>query len=213
LDPNYSAAYVGLGRVNRYSVLQGWAQDPNETLELAESLARKAIALDDLSSAAHALLGQVLLQFGDHDAALNEMRRAIALNASDPEAYGGLVQVLVLRGDVQEAIKAGEVLMEFQPELTAPDAFHIAAAYILSDHGSEAISVLQQSLNRNRDEPNTNIALAAAYSLMGRQANAEEQAKFVRQHFPWFSREEFGALLKRPRQREKLRQLLRDAGL
>jgi adenylate cyclase len=213
LDPSYPPAYVGLGRVDRYSVIQGWTQNPTETLERAEGRARKAIALDDLSPGAHALLGQILLQFGDHDGALHEMQRAIAVNPSDPEPYGGLVQVLLSRGDIQEAIKAGETLIEFQADLNPPDAFHLATAYVLVDRSAEAIRLLQQSFSRNREEPNTNIALAAAYSLAGRRADADQQAQFIRQRFPWFSRQEFGALLQRPGQREKLRLLLRDAGL
>jgi len=202
-----------LGRVDPYSVIQGWVPNPSETLERAEGRARKAITLDELSPGAHALLGQILLQFRDHDGALHEMQRAIALNPSDSEAFGGLVQVLLTRGDIQDAIKAGEVLIEFQPDLNPPDAFHLATAYVLGDRSAEAIRVLQQSLAHNREEPNTNIALAAAYSLAGRHDDAESQAKFVRQHFPWFSRDNFGALLQRPEQREKLRRLLGEAGL
>ena len=63
IDPTYAPAYVGLGRVNRFAAVTGWAQEPIETLERAASLARKAIELDDLNAGAHALLGQVLVQF------------------------------------------------------------------------------------------------------------------------------------------------------
>jgi adenylate cyclase len=52
LDPNYAPAYVGLGYVNYSAVNEGWTEDPNER---AESLALKAVGLDDLSPAAHAL--------------------------------------------------------------------------------------------------------------------------------------------------------------
>ena len=43
---------------------QGWTQDPGGALERAEKLAQKAIALDDLSSNAHALLGDVAEALG-----------------------------------------------------------------------------------------------------------------------------------------------------
>src|SRR5262245_18550723 len=45
--------------------------------------------------------------------------------------------------------------------------FHLATACVQGGCSAEAIRVLQRSLARNREEPNTNIALATAYSLAG----------------------------------------------
>ena len=213
LDPNYAPAYVGLGLVNLRAVAQGWTQDPSETLERAESLARKAIGLDDLSPGAHALLGDALVQFGDYDRALDELKRAIDLNASDAESYSGLTGVLLWRGDIQGAIAAGELLAQFQPDISAGSAFILATAYVLADRGADAVRVLEQSLDRNRAVLDTNAMLAAAYAEVGRQEEAERQADVVRQRFPGFSREAFGSLMRDPSQREKLRLALKRAGL
>jgi adenylate cyclase len=213
LDPTYAPAYVGLGRVDRYSVIQGWDSKPTEALKRAEALARKAIALDNRSPGAHALLGQVLVQFGDYDRALDELRRAIDLNGSDVEAYSGLVAVLLWRGDVKDAVAAGEIMHQFQPELPPSDAFILATAYVLTDRGSDAVRLLQQSLDGNPMEPNTNIMLAAAYAETGRQTEAERQSAIVRQRYPWFSVDEFGSLLRDKQLQEKLQINLKQAGL
>jgi adenylate cyclase len=213
LDPNYAPAYVGLGRADVAAVNQGWTQDPSETLERAESLARKAIGLDDLSPGAHVLLGNALVQFGDYDRALAELKRAIDLNASDAESYSGLTGVLLWRGDIQGAIVAGELLAQFQPDISAGSAFNLATAYVLADRGADAVRVLEQSLDRNRAVLDTNAVLAAAYAEVGRQEEAERQADVVRQRFPGFSREAFGSLMRDPNQREKLRLALKKAGL
>ena len=153
LDPNYAPAYVGLGYVNRSAVTEGWTEDPSETLERAESLARKAVGLDDLSPAAHALLGKVLVHFGDYDRALDELKRAIDLNGSDAEGYSGLLSVLLWRGDISGAIAAGETLAQFEPELSVSDGFYLATAYVLADRGADAIRILEPSLDRNRTNP------------------------------------------------------------
>jgi tetratricopeptide (TPR) repeat protein len=213
IDPTYAPAYVGLGRVNRFAAIQGWTQEPTDALERAASLARKAIELDDLNAGAHALLGQVLVQFGEYDRALDILKRAIELNGSDVEAYRGLAAVLLWRGDTQGSIAAGEVLRRFQPDLSAPDAFHLAMAYVLADRGADAIRILQQSLDRNSTEPHTNIMLAVAYAEAGNQPEAERQSEHVREQFPWFSREDFGSLLRDLSQREKLSTMLKKAGL
>jgi adenylate cyclase len=212
LDPNYAPAYVGFGYVNYSAVTEGWTAEPSETLERAESLARKAVGLDDLSPAGHALLGKVLVHFGDYDAALDELKRAIDLNGSDAEGYSGLLSVLLWRGDISGAIAAGETLAQFEPELSVSDCFYLATAYVLADRGADAIRILEPSLDRNRANPETSIMLAAAYAEAGRGEEATRQADLVRQRFPG-KRDQFGALLRDPSQREKLGQALKKAGL
>jgi adenylate cyclase len=212
LDPNYAPAYIGLGYVNDSAVTQGWTEQPSETLERAESLARKAVGLDDLSPAAHALLGKVLVHFGDYDAALDELKRAIDLNGSDAEGYSGLLSVLLWRGDTSGAITAGETLAQFEPELSVSDGFYLATAYVLADRSADAIRLLEPSVTRNRTNPEISIMLAAAYAEAGREADAARQADIIRQRFPR-KRDQFGALLRDPSQREKLAQALKKAGL
>jgi adenylate cyclase len=213
IDLTYAPAYVGLGRVNRFAAVSGWTQEPIETLKRAASLARKAIELDDLNAGAHALLGQVLVQFGEYDGALDALKRAIDINASDPEVYRGLAAVLLWRGDTQGAIAAGEVLGRFQPNLSPPDVFHLAMAYVLADRGADAIRILRQSLDRNSADPQTNILLAAAYAEAGNQSEAKRQSESIRKRFPLFSRESFGSLLREVSQRERLSAMLEKAGL
>jgi adenylate cyclase len=213
LDPNYAPADVGLGRVNLRAVESGWTPDPSEALERAENLAQKAIELDDLNPGAHALLGQALVQFGDYDRALDELKRAIELNGSDAEAYAGLVTVLLYRGDIAGAIAAGELLAQFQPDIVKRNAPNLAVAYLLADRGSDAVHILEQLLDRNRTDLFANVMLAAAYAEVGRQQEADRQAELVRQRFPGLSTKELGSLLRDPSQREKLRLALKKAGL
>jgi adenylate cyclase len=213
LDPQYAPAYVGLGRVNQRAATQGWTANPSEALQRAESLARKAIELDELSPGAHALLGTVYVHFGDYDRGLGELRRAIDLNGSDAESYSSLVGVLLWSGNIEGAISAGELLTRFQPDLTATESFHLATALVLSKRSTDAIRLLEGALDRGRANLYTKVMLAAAYADLGRQEEARRLADDVRERFPGFSHEEFGSLLRNPSHREKLAFLLQKAGL
>lgn len=213
LDPSYAPAYVGLGRVNFLAAAQGWAADGLEGLERADSFARKAVALDDASPGAHALLGHVALYFGDYDRALVELMRAIELNGSDADGYSSLLSVLLWRGDLAGAIAAGEILTQFQPNLSALEAFHLATAYVLADRSSDAIRVLEGARDRNRSNRYAQAMLAAAYAEAGRQDDAARQAEIARRLFPGFSRDEFGALLRNPEHRARLASALEKSGL
>ena len=213
LAPDYAPAYVGLGRVERYAAIQGWSPDPRSSFETTISFARKAISLDDSLSQAYALLGLGLVQFARYDEALDALKQAIDLNPSDNEAYSGLLAIQLYRGDVDDALNTGETLKRFQPELTVPDTFHLAVAYLLANRPEDAFKLLKQSLIRNPLEPYTNITLAATLALMNRQKEAEQQAQIILERYPWFQREEYASLLRDQKQREKLQAALRQAGL
>ena len=213
LDPNYAPAYVGLGLVNLLASNAGWTEDPVEARERAEKLAQKAIALDDLNSSAHALLGAVAVHFGDYDRALDELKRAIDLNGSDAQSYGGLVTVLLYTGDPAGAIAAGETLTQFQPELPDATALHLGMAYVLADRGADAIRILEPVVRHNPRDLYASVMLAVAYAAVGRHQQAYELAKAVRQRFPTFSRDGFGSILRDPGLRAKLDHALESAGL
>jgi DNA-binding winged helix-turn-helix (wHTH) protein/Tfp pilus assembly protein PilF len=86
LDANYAPAYVGLA--DCYNLLREYTLMPaNEAYPRALAAARRAVALDDRSSEAHATLAFALF-YGMWDAAgaEREFRRAIELNPSDAVA-------------------------------------------------------------------------------------------------------------------------------
>jgi tetratricopeptide (TPR) repeat protein len=213
MDPSYAPGYIGLGRVNLNSVTQGWTQFPGEALERARSLAQRAIELDNSNAAAHALLGNVAVHFADYDRALDELKRAIDLNGSDAESYSVLVPVLLYRGDIAGAIAAGELVERFQPDAPVSTEFNLGLAYVLGDRAADAVRVLERSIEQNPAHMYSNVMLAAAYALAGRQQEAEHQADRVRQHFPTFPRETFGSALRDFDLRTKLDQALKKAGL
>ena len=185
LDPSYAPAYVGLGRVNLSSVVQGWTPDPSAALNRAEDLARTAITLDDQNPGAHTLLGQTVVYFGDYDRALAEHKRALSLNPNEPHAHNGLLDVLLWTGDIPGAISAGEFLSRIQSNLNGGQAVTLAIAYVLSDRSGEAIRILEAAIDENRIVRPTNAILAAAYIQAGRKEEATRKAEMVRSRFPF----------------------------
>jgi adenylate cyclase len=213
LDPGYAPAYIGLGRVELNGVMQGWTADPQGALQRVESLGQKAIDIDPASAGAHALLGSAYVRFGDYDRALDEMRRAVKLNNSDPNAYAGLAGALLWSGDVDASVKAFETARKLGLDFNANDAFLLGVAYLLADRSADAIRTLERSLDRNKTDPFTNAILAAAYAEAGRQADAARQAQAVRAIDPRFDSADFGSLLRKPELRTKLAAALNKAGL
>ncbi|MGH6727839.1 MAG: adenylate/guanylate cyclase domain-containing protein [Pseudolabrys sp.] len=213
LDPAYAPSYIGLGRVELNGVMQGWTADPDGALQRAENLGQKAISIDATSAGAHALLGAVYLRYADYDRALDEMRRAVELNNSDPEAYAGLATALLWSGDVDASVKDFEIASKLGLNFTVNESFILGIAYLLAGRNADAIRTVERSLERNKTDPYTNAVLAAAYALAGRQDDAARQAATVRQIDPRFDTADFGTLLRNPELRAKLVGAMEKAGL
>ncbi len=178
-------------------------------MQRAEDLGRKAIAIDSTNGGAHALLGSTYIRYADYDRALDEMRRAVELNNSDPDAYAGLATALLWAGDVDASVKAFETAGRLGLNLTVNKSFILGIAYLLSDRSSDAI----RTLEGNKTDVYSNAILAAAYAEAGRQADAARQAETVRGLNAHFDSADFGSLLRRPELRAKLASALAKAGL
>lgn len=213
IDPNYVSAIVGLGLVDLNAVRYGWTADPVEALQRAERLGRKAIAIDESSAGAHALLGRVYIRRGDLDRALDEMKRALALNPSDPDSYAGLGNTLLLLGDVDGAIKAIGTAVEYQPDISPTNYYRLGMAYILAGRNTDAIRTLERALVRNENNVFIHAMLAAAYAEAEREEEAARRAQTVRELSPVFASADIGSLFRNPEHRERIVSALRKAGL
>ena len=91
LDPNFAAAYAVLSLTYSQEWLMGWSQDP-QSLENALEIAQRAIALEESLPLGHAMLGEVYLMKKEHEKAIDEQKKAIALRPplqrSDLEGRG-----------------------------------------------------------------------------------------------------------------------------
>jgi adenylate cyclase len=213
IDPGYAVAYVGLGESYLQSVLQGWTDQPVETLKKAQDLATTAISADGSSAGAHVLLGSVYLQFRQYDRAIDELNRALDLNPSDAETYDWLGHALLFTGALQRAIEASETALRFDPNLDVHDLEDLGTAYFLVGRTADAVRFLEQTAARNPEHLFAHVILAAAYSESGRPEDARRAAAAVRKLDPFFDPSSFGSLFRNPDHRAKLVSALRKAGL
>lgn len=82
LDPQFSTAWAKLAEVGIWEVINGWTDDPEQTVARATAEARRAVDLDPRDAEAHAELSFALMTAGDGTGAVEHSRRGLDVNPS-----------------------------------------------------------------------------------------------------------------------------------
>jgi adenylate cyclase len=175
LDPEYAAAYVGLGLTYFNEWTWQWSQDP-QPLEQAFELAQRAIVLNDSLPMAHILMGKIYLWEKQHEQAIAELKRAIALDPNDADAYVHLANILNFAGRSEEAIGLVKKAMRLNPLYSVRYLWSLGHAYLMTRQYEKAISAVKRALKQNPDLLPPHILLAIIYSELGREEEAWDEA-------------------------------------
>jgi len=168
LDPNFAPASAYGTYVHYSSVIMGWSEDPEQSLEAGMTLAKKALALDDKDPVAYFAAGRIHMMQGQHDDSIAALETAIELNPSFAQAYHGLGMALTLAGRLEEAKAAlgqSERLSPRDPILWASTVVH-ALACILSRDDEEALRWARKTIQNPRSSgywPHAALAAALAH--------------------------------------------------
>jgi adenylate cyclase len=211
-NPNLLSAHFLLA--TSYLIQWGFqlSADP-QTLAQALAATQRGLALNDSSPWGHGLLGTVYLLQKQYEPALAEMERVIALAPNDAGGYAGLAEMLSRVGRSEEAL--GMVEQALRRNLSGDAYRSIGIAYYLAGRPEEAIAPLKQYRARYPNFLNAHLTLAAAYSELGREAEARAEGAEVLRLNPNFSLEVYKqrAPINDPAMLERQLAALRKAGL
>jgi TolB-like protein/Tfp pilus assembly protein PilF len=192
LDPEYPEAYSMLGWTHYMDVWFKSSRSPRESIRQAFELAQKSIALDDSCQSAHRLLSQLYLIKRQHEKAIEEGEKAIALDPNSADGYamfGG--QVLVFSGKPEEGVLSVEKAIRLNP--IAPSYyFHmLGMAYRETGRYEESITACKKAIKRQPSNLFAHLILASTYSLLDRKEEARAAAAEVLRISPKFSLDYF----------------------
>ena len=215
LDPEYAYAYVMLGWTYYMDARFGWVDSRAESFKMAGKYAQKGMELNDTLDNAYLLMGSFYFLQGQHEKAIAEVERAIALNPNGAANYSGLAAMVGALGRWDESIQLAKKSIRLHPYATATFYHWLGRAYFMTGHYDEAIATLKKILHINPNYLPAHAFLAACYSSLGRHAEAAAEADEVRRINLKFNLESYAKTLpyKNKADIERYIAALRKAGL
>lgn len=188
IDPDYARAAAVLSWTHLNAYLEPFDGDhlSPAALDRALELAETAVHLDARLPEARAQLGYVLLFKRQHDAAMAEFERAIALNPNFIDYR--YARALLFAGEPARAIEVLEANMRLDPfqPLMYSTSWMGQANYMLKRYG-DAVRLLREFTSRRPDIQLPHLWLAAAYAQLGQLEQARKEAAEVLRINPGFT--------------------------
>ena len=170
IQPDYSDAHTGLSSSYHIDTLLQITDDRMATATQAMDAARNAIKYDESSSIAHHALSTAYQWLDRNDDAVREAKIAVDLNPNDAFGLHALGNKSDLAGDPE-----GISYMEKAQRLNPQDAqLHthltfLARAYLNICAYDEALSRVQNAIERRPDYPHAYYVLALVLGYLGRE--------------------------------------------
>ena len=216
LSPQFASAYAMLAAPLIREYINGWVEQPEQSLRRAHELAQHAVALDDTHPQAHWLLGLSLMWMKRPDPAARSVERAIELAPNFADAYAALGQIYTYVGrPAADAIEQFTTAMRLDPHYRDVFLYFLGQAYFMGGQYEAAVATLKRRLIRRPDTDITRVLLAASYGHLGRTKEARDEWAEVLRINPNYSLEHRRRVLpfKNPADFDKIMNGLRKAGV
>lgn len=177
IDPNFAMAYVWQGWNH---VFLAWSESSDSAAkfwEQAITYAERAIALDPRLDAAHALLGDVIIEYkGDYKSGIRELELAAELNPNSAKTHALHATFLPYVGRSQEALEHIKKAWRLSPY---PEDWYfdaLGAAYYGAGRYDEAIAAWNECRRRLPEYLWCRVELTFTYMKTNREREAREVA-------------------------------------
>jgi adenylate cyclase len=187
INPNFAAALGFFAVTHVIDYVNGWADIPEQSLKTALETAERAVAIGEEDPQAHFALAVALLWHREHERALVEARRCVALEPNSAEGHIAIAHILTYSGHPRAAIETIDAYMQLDPFYKDIVLYFLAEARISLGQFEQAISALKQRLERNPDSETSYALLAACYGHLGRIAESRAAWAEVKRIAPNFS--------------------------
>jgi eukaryotic-like serine/threonine-protein kinase len=173
LDPNYAAAWAGLGRAHRYISTFAGSRAQDEHQKSIEAINR-ALALDENLADAHTTLCESKMSYEwDFDGAERECKRAIELDPNSSQARSAYSRCLNCLGRFDEGIAEIKTAIDFEPASLVNQRDYGVSLYYARRY-PEAVAQLRRVIAMDEKFATTYSWLVVALEMQGNYPEAFE---------------------------------------
>jgi TolB-like protein/class 3 adenylate cyclase len=218
LDPNYAIAMAGLA-LAYLNDARWWGKDREESSQLAEHWARRALATDDTVGPAYQVLGRLYTFQRKYEQAIAAGERAVEVQPNDAGSHASLSLTMLYAGKPEEALVLIKKAMRLSPYYDITKISFASMAHFFTGRFEEGIPLHQECVRRSKGRVSLICQryLIASYMKLGREDEARAEAKKYLQLDPKFSLKGLSNRAKRvfkdPAMINPLVEALRKAGL
>ncbi|MGV7224614.1 MAG: adenylate/guanylate cyclase domain-containing protein [Nitrospinales bacterium] len=197
IDPKYANALLLLAWTHKIDAHLGYTESNEKSLKLSVELAKKSVEMNDKDPNVHSLLSLLSLIQGDHEKAVEEGRKAIALGPSEAESHLLFGEVLYQSGNFQEAVKMCEIAIRLHPYTPLYYLGHTLNAYYWVGRYDESLALAKRLIDLGRNVEYTwgvvwgLFGSAIAKIKLGRLSEAIQDADEILKIWPWFNLDYF----------------------
>jgi adenylate cyclase len=215
LDPEYAMAYIDVGWTYLDDIWLGMTKTPSESIAKAEEMVQKAISIRGLTAGENALLSGIHLLKKDWEKAIAYGEKAVEQSPSRAGVHSMLGYALRSNGQYDESISSYKKALQLNPVRNINRLDGLAWTYLYSKQYEKAISLWNETLERNPDFIFAYMGLTMAYWFTGSEDQARQAAQQVLRVNPKFSVDywEKRSTLKDTALKEQLFDAWRMAGL
>ncbi len=215
IDPGYAAAHAVIAYTHVLDYINAWTSDPEESLQIGQETAQRAVGMAGDEPVAHFALGMAYLWSRQLDRAQAEAERCIALSPNSGEFLRLMAHVQLFSGDPAGAIETLKAYMRLDPHYTETALQFLAEARVSLGEYEEAVAAIEQRLLRNPQSETAYALLASCYGHLGRPDECRRAWEQVLRINPKFSVERRRHVLpfRNPEDYERRVEGLRKAGL
>jgi adenylate cyclase len=158
LDPEFTRAYAALAvlywRATHFAApehRQGLGLNTRQELLAVKAKPQFLVkkAMKKPTALAHGLMSQFYLMRYQHDEALAEIERAVAMDPNDPELYAWMSEILWLMGKNSEAIESANMGLRLDPNNPATYLRQLARSYLPDGDLEESLQLLERAKRIN----------------------------------------------------------------
>jgi len=166
--PDYAPGYSMLAFALLFRAIPGGVSG-NRDVKDAAALATRAIELDDNDPWAHLSLGYAEFLMRRTDQAIEECKRALAINPNFAAAHGYLGNALAFDGQIEQAIFHSELSLRMSPHDPQNAIFNVglAAAHYLAGRYAEAAGCARKAVQQRSGWPPAHRIYCASLAQAG----------------------------------------------